>query len=157
LQNVGQLGDFADFRVASTAESVTLPSRMIVSKATSVYVIMVVALIGGLWFILALGSTLVPPKDLAGKWELEGNKGSQDLSVEQSGKFIDLVMGKWTASLKIQPNGNLNPKGQSGVLMVGNGQSVRFEGLGIDDKCTIRFDGALSGVYQAHRVTRTSH
>jgi hypothetical protein len=130
---------------------------MIVSKATFVYVITVVVLVGGLWFILALGATLVPPKDIAGKWELEGPNGSQDLSVEQSGKFIDLAMGSWTASLKIDADGGSNSKGKNSVVMVGNQQSVRFEGLGINDKCTIRFDGAFSGVYEAHRVSKASH
>ena len=136
---------------------------MIVSKATSVYVIMVVVLIGGLWLILEMGSTLMPPTDLAGKWELKGPSGSQDLSVEQSGKFVDLVMGNWASSLKIRHDGNQNPIGnsspaqQSSIELVGTGESVTFANLGIDDNCTIRFKGTVTGDYQAHRVLRAFH
>ena len=136
---------------------------MIVSKATSVYVIMVAVLIGGLWLILALGSTLVPPTDLAGKWELKGASGTQALSVEQSGKFVNLVMGRWTSSLKVKHDGNQNPIGnsspaqQSAIVLVGDGESVTFANLGIDDDCTIRFKGPVTGDYEAHRVARAFH
>jgi hypothetical protein len=136
---------------------------MIVSKATSVYVIMVVILIGGLWLILAIGSTLMPPTDLAGKWELKGASGTQDLSVEQSGKFVNLVMGSWASSLKVKHDGNQNPIGnqspaqQNSIVLTGNGESVTFTNLGIDDDCTIRFKGAVTGEYHAHRTARAFH
>jgi hypothetical protein len=129
---------------------------MIVSKATSVYVIMVVVLFGGLWLILSMGSTLVPPTDLGGKWELSGPSGTQNLSVEQSGKFIDMSMGTWTASMKIDKDASQNIAGKNAILMKGNGQSVVFEGLGINDQCTVQFDGPMSGVYRAHRVVRAA-
>jgi hypothetical protein len=129
---------------------------MIVSKATSVYVIMVVVLFGGLWLILAMGSTLIPPTDLGGKWELSGASGSKNLSVEQSGKFVDLAMGNWTASLKIDEDANQSSKGKNAIVMTGKGQRVAFEGLGIDDLCSIKFDGPMSGVYQAHRIVKAA-
>jgi hypothetical protein len=129
---------------------------MIVSKATSVYAIMVVVLVGGLWMILAIGNTLTPPTDLAGKWELSGADGSQaaaqDLSVEQSGKFVDMTMGQWTGSLKIETSDA--QKADGGIRVAGKGQTVTFDGLGANDRCTIRFDGPISGTYQAHRIVR---
>jgi hypothetical protein len=130
---------------------------MIVSKATSVYVIMVVVLCGGLWLILAMGSTLVPPTDLGGKWELTSASATRDLSVEQSGKFVDLVMGNWSASLKIEEDGGQNSNGQNAIFMSGKGERVTFDGLGINEQCTIHFDGSMTGVYQAHRTTKASH
>jgi len=127
---------------------------MILSKATSVYFIMVVVLVGGLWLILAMGSTLITPTDLAGKWELTGDEGPRELWVEQSGKFVNLVMGSWAANLEIQKDGNRNPTQPSGILMSGKGQSVTFEGLGVNDQCTIRFSGSMTSTYQARRVYR---
>ena len=136
---------------------------MIVSKATSVYVIMVAVLVGGLWFILSLGSTLLPPTDLAGKWELSGPAGSADLLVEQSGKFVNLTMADWKADLKITEDANQAPTagqnlaGKGQIMLRGDGQKVSFENLGITDQCTIRFNGAKTAVYQAHRVARAFH
>jgi hypothetical protein len=136
---------------------------MIVSRATSVYVIMVAVLVGGLWLILSLGSTLLPPTDLAGKWELTGPDGPTDLTVQQSGKFVDLAMTGWKADLKISQDANQNPisqqsaTGKGEIVLVGNGQTVSFENLGITDQCTIRFGGSKAAVYQAHRVSRAFH
>ncbi len=145
---------------------------MIVSKATSVYVVMVVVLVGGLWMILSMGSTLMPPTDLAGKWELAGPAGTQELSVEQSGKFVDLTMKGWTANLKIRQDAMQNPTSQPGVsvpramiagttdadiIMQGGDQTVTFNGLTPNDACTIRFEGKVTGVFQAHRVFRAFH
>jgi hypothetical protein len=136
---------------------------MVISKATSIYVIMIAVLIGGLWLILAMGSTLMPPTDLAGKWELKNPSGTRDLSVEQSGKFVNVVMGSWASSLKVKHDGNQNPIGnqspaqQNSIVLAGNGESVTFENLGIDDTCTIRFKGAVKGDYEAHRVFRAFH
>jgi hypothetical protein len=141
--------------ITEFSPSVTLRRSMIISKATSVYVIMVAVLVGGLWLILAMGSTLVPPTDLAGKWELTEPAGTHELSVEQSGKFVNLVMDKWSASLKIKASGSQSTAGQNSIVMTGNGQTVTFAGLGINDHCTIRFDGATTGVYQAHRIFKT--
>ena len=124
---------------------------MIVSRAASVYIIMAVIFVGGLWLILEMGSTLIPPTDIAGKWDLTDASGAKELSVEQSGKFVDLTMTNWTASLKIDNDLNQNAAGQNTVVMKGNGQRVTFEGLGISDQCTIRFDGPMAGAYQAHR------
>jgi hypothetical protein len=72
-------------------------------------------------------------------------------------------MGKWTANLKIQQDGNQNPisnqnqAGQGGVLMAGPGETVTFENLAINDQCTIRFAGPVTGVYRAHRVWKAIH
>jgi hypothetical protein len=146
-----------DLPIACPIPSVTLPCEMIISKATSVYVIMMVVLVGGLWLIMEMGSTLVPPTDLAGKWELASPAGAQELWVEQSGKFVNLVMGNWTADLKIERDGNQNPTQGHGILIQGKNQTVDFDGLGISDQCTIHFDGAMKGVFQARRVYRAFH
>jgi hypothetical protein len=140
---------------------------MVISKATSVYVVMVVVLVGGLWLILSMGATLLPPTDLAGKWELAGPDGTQELSVEQSGKFVDLAMNGWTANLKIKHDGIQNPMleprvavagvAKGGIVMNGSGETVTFDDLTPNDACTIRFEGKVAGIFQAHRVFRAFH
>ena len=72
------------------------------SRATAVYVCMVVALVGGLWAVLRVGSRLQAPPDLSGRWELqpldpagpERPAGEERLGrsvrVDQSGRFFRL-------------------------------------------------------------------
>ena len=69
------------------------------SRATLVYVIMLVACAGGLWLILGLGSELQAPPDLSGAWEIApinaGAPPNPDLgramTVEQSGSHNSLA------------------------------------------------------------------
>jgi hypothetical protein len=69
------------------------------NKASSIYFIFAALFVAGLWFILGFGSTLVPPPDLAGKWELstasetQGSADRSSLTIEQSGKFLSLAVG----------------------------------------------------------------
>jgi hypothetical protein len=69
----------------------------VISKATGVYIIMLVVFGAGLWAILSFGSIkLQAPTDLAGKWELRSpdrsdaisEKPAHVMSIEQSGKYV---------------------------------------------------------------------
>ncbi len=118
---------------------------------------MIVVLIGGLWVIFSIGATLVPPPDLAGKWELTSADKTRQLFVEQSGRFINLSMEGWSANLKIRRDDKGDVSREGNIVMVGDGQTVTFNTAQTTDRCTIRFDGTFSGIYQAHRVYRAFH
>jgi hypothetical protein len=126
---------------------------MIISKAAGVYLVMVVVLVGGLWVILAVGSTLTPPTDVAGTWDLSGTDGTRKLTVEQSGRFVDIATDGLTASLKITQDTNLGSSKNPVVIASNQKERLTFDNL-INDRCSIRFDGTLQGIYQAHRAHR---
>lgn len=70
------------------------------SRATIVYVLMLLLGVGGLWLILGAGSRLRAPTDLSGAWGV----GSEDptipetlgdtVNIEQSGRFVRLDFAK---------------------------------------------------------------
>src|SRR5947208_3365367 len=103
---------------------------MIIPRATFVYICMVVILFGGLWVILEFGSTLHAPIDLAGKWELAGPNGTQEMTLEQSGRYVNIVTPKWQGAFKMN-SGTLGT-GTGSVRMIGNGTSASFDDLTID-------------------------
>jgi hypothetical protein len=71
------------------------------TRASSVYVIMLLVFGGGLWLILLVGSTfLTAPPDLSGRWFLsdspiadtqEFDPEDKSMAIEQSGKFLRLT------------------------------------------------------------------
>ena len=64
------------------------------SRATVVYLLMIVALVGGLWAVLAAGGRLVAPEDLGGRWTAVAPGGRWSaVSVEQSGEYFELTFG----------------------------------------------------------------
>ncbi len=63
------------------------------SRAAVVYLSMIVALVGGLWAVLAVGGRLDAPEDLNGRWTaLSADRGDRwsGLTVEQSGVYWQL-------------------------------------------------------------------
>ena len=119
------------------------------SRATTVYVVMIVALVGGLWAVLSIGGRLSAPEDLAGRWELSPG---QAVSVEQSGKFFQLTFGPDKpvdlTLAKAEP---------AHVQLTGhNGWSVAFDGpVGGDEKVVTVVGPKHAGRYDAHRTART--
>jgi hypothetical protein len=123
---------------------------VIISRATFTYVVMVAVFVGGLWVILSFGSTLRPPMDLAGKWEITSANGTEEMNIEQSGRFLNVVTPRWTGDLKVDSQSTDSAK----VSLSGSGASASFEGMNLDDTCTIRFQGPIAGTYQARRTVR---
>src|SRR5262245_10495239 len=79
-------------------------SERAVTRATVLYLMMVLLLVGGLEVIRHIGNTLVAPQDVAGVWRLsvpvpssscpilEFKEGEpQSLQVEQSGRYLTLI------------------------------------------------------------------
>jgi hypothetical protein len=66
------------------------------SRATVVYIVMLVACVAGLWAILGLGGRLRAPTDLSGVWTVGGEDPSvpkqlgESVIIEQSGRFVRL-------------------------------------------------------------------
>ena len=68
------------------------------SRATLVYVIMLVACVGGLWGILRVGSGLRAPPDLSGTWEIAPADAAvpvaadfgRTMTVDQSGRYLQV-------------------------------------------------------------------
>jgi hypothetical protein len=81
------------------------------SRATLVYVIMLVACAGGLWVILRVGNRLQAPPDLSGTWEISPIPGAaaaapaelgRTMTVEQSGRYLQVrFAGGLAADLRL--------------------------------------------------------
>lgn len=125
---------------------------------------MVAVLFAGSWVILSYGSTLHAPVDLAGKWELTPASGAvsggvsggvsavEEMTVEQSGKYLNLVTPHWSGDVKLISD----PANESSATLRGSGATVSFDGLSLGDTCTIRFEGPIAGSYPgAYRARRT--
>jgi hypothetical protein len=69
-----------------------------VNRIAAIYLVMVVALAGGLWAVLAIGSTLHAPVDLAGRWELSPSNApgrfGTEMTIEQSGEFFQIYFDR---------------------------------------------------------------
>lgn len=64
--------------------------------ATTSYVVMLLALCGGLWFILGTGASLLAPTAIGGVWESTTEPGADHaprrLLIEQSGQFVSFAL-----------------------------------------------------------------
>src|SRR4051812_19289 len=76
-----------------------------ITNATAVYTIMILLFAAGMWVVLAIGSTLRAPPDLAGEWQLipEGDARQEALraTIEQSGKYVRLRVAGEALDLRI--------------------------------------------------------
>ena len=100
-----------------------------VNSAAAVYMIMLLVFAAGMWAILAYGSTLRAPFDLAGEWELlpEGDPHADvvRMGIEQSGRFVRLRQpGRRPLDLRVTKD---EPAARRSVEMHGDGASAEFE------------------------------
>jgi hypothetical protein len=113
---------------------------------------MIVVLIAGLWAVLAIGSHLVAPEDLAGKWKLQSTiRGIPDdnLNIEQSGRFYQITFNdgklidlKWT-----ERTGNV-------IHLANTETKLTVSGAPDSDDKTIELSGSVAGRWAAHRISR---
>jgi len=122
------------------------------SRPAAVYLVMIVVLIAGLWAVLAMGSHLVAPEDLAGKWKLQSiihGIPDDNLDIEQSGRFYQVSFESGT---------RLNLKWTertANVIQLGNGDTkLTIAGLPDSDDKTIELSGSHAGRWAAHRISR---
>lgn len=141
-----------------------------VSRATSVYIIMLVVFAAGLWTILSFGSILLrAPTDLSGKWELRDPSGqagagpAHTMTIEQSGLYVRMTIDRTAYSLKLAgapPNRFHADPAQARLELVGNSTGAEDVKLTLDgqrdsDEYELSFSGPLNGMWRAVRVART--
>jgi hypothetical protein len=133
------------------------------SKANSVYIIMLATFAAGLWAILSFGSILLrAPSDLAGKWELraigtsDDSKPEHQISVQQSGKYFQISIDGSEHSLKMTRDDLIqNGKDQAKIELSGTDLKMTFYGNADSDAYALQTSGALEGNWNARRVSRT--
>ena len=139
-----------------------------ISKATSVYIIMLVVFGAGLWAILSFGSILLQaPTDLAGQWELHDANATTDsgesvaahkMTIDQSGRYFQITIDQQRFSLKQAAHELLdNPTGPDAVriTMSSGPNELTFTGLPGGDEYQLESRGAAAGTWRAVRVVRT--
>jgi hypothetical protein len=98
------------------------------SRATVVYIVILVAGVAGLWLIVRMGSTLTAPSDLSGVWGVGGEDPAlpallgQTVYVEQSGRYLRLNFERGLqVDLELVGETRPNPETEAGL-------ELRFEG-----------------------------
>ncbi len=123
------------------------------NRAAVVYLVMLVVLVGGLWTVLAIGSSLEAPQDLAGKWQLSpaGPDGwGPDMQVEQSGRFFQVFIDHG-------PRLDLKRAIETDrrILLTNSMYQVTFTGLALAaDEKQLLIEGPQGGRWTARRVSR---
>jgi hypothetical protein len=117
------------------------------SRASVVYLVMIVVLVGGLWAILAIGGQLSAPEDLRGRWTPAGPAAWPGLTVEQSGRYFELSFDG-TAPFGVTAGAS----GDGGPLTLDRGPwHVTVEGE--TDVRTFRVAGPTAGTFTGRRAT----
>lgn len=136
----------------------------VVSKATSVYIIMLAIFAAGLWAILSFGSILLhAPTDLAGKWELHPEDAPESpaahtLAIDQSGRYFQIVLddkhfpARQTQQERIT---SATDPDEVRIALSGGGNELVFSGPDDSDAYRLETRGTAPGRWQAVRVART--
>ena len=141
-----------------------------ISKATSVYIIMLFVFGAGLWAILSFGSILLQaPTDLAGQWELHDPSASvttdggeliaaHKMTIDQSGRYFQIIIDQQRFSLKEADRKKFdNPTGPDEVrITISSGPNeLTFFGVPNGDEYQLQSRGIAAGTWRAIRVART--
>jgi hypothetical protein len=143
----------------------------VISKATGVYIIMLVIFGTGLWAILSFGSIVLrAPTDVSGKWELRSLTNDDNstapalhvMTVEQSGRYARVAIDQdKPRSLKLsQENLDTSSAGadRTRLTFVGSDDpnvTVIFDGKSGLDEYRVECRGPLQGEWRATCVART--
>ncbi len=122
------------------------------SRPAVVYLAMIVVLVAGLWAVLAIGSHLVAPEDLAGKWKLQSTIHGipdENANIEQSGRFYQITFNdgktldlKWT------------DRTENVIHLANRDTKLTISGVMDSDDKTIELSGSVAGRWAAHRISR---
>jgi hypothetical protein len=138
-----------------------------VSRATFVYIIMLVVFGAGLWAIISFGSILLrAPEDLAGEWQLFAPGSTRDgvgddkpvkkMSIEQSGKFFKLHLNGTALDMTLAAERRYPERAiDKTELHLGDARGTthaRFDGEHDGHAFDVRFSGDVSGTWLARRV-----
>jgi hypothetical protein len=127
-------------------------------RATSVYVIMLIAFGIGLWGIITTGSLFLrAPHDLSGRWELRERQAGPDddptheLMVDQSGRYFRVIFDKQSYSLALVSE--RREKARHAQLELRNGKlNLQFESIAGSKAYRVQADGAIKGQWVGVRV-----
>ena len=79
------------------------------SRASVVYLLMIVVFVAGLWAVMAIGGRLAAPEDLRGRWvAVEGADAASrwsGMSVQQSGEFFQLAFDGGPSDVAVTMHG----------------------------------------------------
>ena len=129
-----------------------------VSRATLVYLLMLLVFGLGLWAILSVGAIwLRAPEDLAGRWELIGPEGEQsatEMRIEQSGRYFNILVGGKRLDMKVV-QAQVAGSQELHLRLVGGEDIVTFRGPGGGDDFEVVFEGSHPGRWHAKRTSRT--
>ncbi len=101
------------------------------SRATVVYIIMLLACAAGVWLILRAGNRLKPPPDLNGTWEIsriqklgsdEPPALGNEMTIEQSGRFVHI---RFASGLKLDLKASVRDSSEANgsvTIDLSNGQ-----------------------------------
>jgi len=164
--NISQQADNSnknEWTFSPDAESVKVTPRM--SKANSVYFVMICAFALGLWTILSFGSIFLhAPPDLAGKWELRSADATSNsppahtIIIQQSGLFLQIDLDGKDHSLKmIRQQVVQKPTrfDESLLELTGSDLQMTFQGRCDADAYHLQTRGSLAGDWDAIRTVRT--
>jgi hypothetical protein len=129
------------------------------SRATLVYIVMLVACAGGLWAILGLGKRLQAPTDLSGVWAVGGEDPSvpkqlgESVVIDQSGRFVRLNFSNGLlVDLKLKEDQPPAPEAGKNLDMVFEGPRWKLSAFGESEQGPLIF--RLSGP-EKHTFTAT--
>ena len=107
------------------------------SRATLVYILMIVFGVGGVWVILGAGTRLRAPTDLSGAWSVGGEDPTvpealgETVAIEQSGRFIRLNFAKGlVVDVKLTDESPANPQTGQLLDMIFEGKHWKLAALG---------------------------
>lgn len=130
------------------------------SRATSVYILMLAIFGSGLWAVITLGTVLLrAPHDLSGRWELRPRgapanaKPSHVLHIDQSGRFLQVTIDGRTYPMKLIADEPGAMPGQRRILITGNGTEILFHRSLGPQRYTVRTHGLIpDGPWNAERM-----
>jgi hypothetical protein len=128
-------------------------------RATSVYVIMLVAFGIGLWAIITTGSVFLrAPHDLSGGWELSPiPSGAQttsisELNIDQSGRFFRVTFDGQSHALSLASEEHRAGTRDVQVQLSGSNLQLDFQNTANPREYHLRASGTIQGQWLAVRA-----
>lgn len=130
------------------------------SRATLVYIVMLVGGAGGLWLIVRAGAGLVAPTDLSGAWAVGGEDPSifrylgPTVFIEQSGRYVRLTFERGLR-IDLKMIGETRPDPSAGakleLRMAGGPWSLTALGTGPAGPLIFRLTGPAAHTFTVSR------
>jgi hypothetical protein len=132
-------------------------------RATSVYVIMLIAFGIGLWGIITTGSVFLrAPHDLSGKWELRERQASPDddpvheMLVDQSGRFFRVSIDQQAHSLTLAAETHQKQEPRVQIRLDSSTLKLKFERSADPNQYLVRASGPIQGHWLGTRIRPTA-